>query len=179
MSVVINPFSFSSAKVPPVARIMESIWSYRETGKGNIEEDEFPNDRDVLHLNSYQPQWLKRIALKIRKEFPGGFPPNHAIFATLLRIAVGADEQEEHTDSGNPDLLSWNVFIPLTHHKEQGSTVFKGGIIPSRMCRNYLFDSNIKHYGQANKSSKPRWVLVFVVETKDSFWAETRTPVAL
>ena len=178
MSVVINPFSFSSADVPPVAKILDSVWVYKALG-GYIGGDEFPDDRHVLHLNSYQPRWLKRVALKIKKEFPGGFPPNYAIFATLLKIAVGADEQEEHADSGNPDLLFWNVFIPLTHHKEQGSTVFKGGIVPSRMCRNYLFDSNIKHYGQANKSSKPRWVLMLVVAANDSFWAEAHTPVAL
>ena len=178
MSVVINPFSFSSANVPPVAKIRSSIQRYKEEG-GYIGEDGFPNDRDVLHLNAFRPQWLKRVALKIKKEFPGGFPSNYSIYATLLRIAAGADEQEEHSDSGNPDELFWNVFIPLTHHKGQGTTVFKGGIRPQHRCRNYLFDSNILHYGQANTSSKPRWVLMFIVAGNHSHWAAAHTPVSL
>ena len=175
---MINPFSVSSANAPPVAKILESVSVFKELG-GHIGKDGFPDDREFLYLNLYQPRWLKRVALKIKKEFPGGFPSNHAIFATLLKIAVGADDQAEHTDSKNPDVFFWSVFIPLTHHKEQGSTVFKGGNVPSRMCRNYLFDSNVMHYGQANKSSKPRWVLVFVVASSDSSWVQYHTPMSL
>ena len=172
-SPLFNHFSFRDTDVPPVPKLKSDIRMFRETRRFEVtdyirEDGWFDDDRRVTYLGSFQPQWLKRLANKIRREFPGGLPVNHEIYAVLLEIAAGAAKQKLHKDSENPTPF-WSIFVPLTRHKAQGTTAFHGGIYPSPKCKNYLFDSNTMHYGQANRSQHTRCVLVFMIGPAELF----------
>ena len=161
-------FSFSSLGVPSVARVKSAMDEYKEAG-GFMETTEWLDDRYVTILKDFQPQWLKSMVRKIRMEFPGGFPDDHFIHALLLEVKPGAGEQKMHSDGGEGSLF-WNIIVPLSCTNEmQGTTVFENGTKPSRWCRNYMFDSNVLHYGQANRSRKSRYALLFIVSTT-SYW---------
>lgn len=171
-SPLFDAFSFSHRHVPSIERLLASIRRHEEFGH-YIYRTGFQRDRDTISLGSFQPCWLKRIARKVKWEFPGGFPPDHAVYAHLFQIHPGAEEQEMHADgfdaaSGEP--LFWNIFVPLTFHATQGTTVFPQGVRPSPHCMNYLFDSAVLHHGQANHSTHCRWVLMLVVAHVRSNW---------
>ena len=163
-----NPFSISHRNVPP--SVPASIRRYRERG-GYIERTGFPDDRDALEFGRLQPKWLKRVARRVKREWPGGFPPEHSIYAALLEIAPGADEQEVHADGIEAQPVFWTVFVPLTFHRDQGTTVFAGGARPPPRCWNYMFDSTVEHFGQANRSGAVRRVLMLTVASDRSFWS--------
>ena len=167
-SLLFDHFSFSSMGVPSSARIKSAIQDFKEAG-GYIETTEWLEDRHVTYFKNFQPQWLRSMAHKIRVEFPGGFPVDHAIHAALLEVKAGAEEQEMHSD-GVIGSLFWNIFVPLTRNfQAQGTTVFVNGTKSSHWCRNYMFDSNVLHYGQANCSRNPRYVLLFIIGIIDAF----------
>jgi hypothetical protein len=171
--MLFNHFSFSDANVPSVQKLKSDIRQFKETNY--IRESGWQDDRDVTYLGSFQPRWLKRLANKIRREFPGGLPVNHGIFAVLLEIPARAAKQKLHKDSENPTPF-WSIFVPLTRHKAQGTTAFDGGIYPSHKCKNYAFSSDTLHYGQANRSQYTRCVLVFMVGPVELF-GEDMIPV--
>jgi hypothetical protein len=173
--MLFNHFSFSDADVPSVPKLKEDIRRFKETSY--IWESGWQDDRDITYLGNFQPRWLKRLANKIRQEFPGGgVPVSHGIYAVLLEIPAGAEKQKLHKDSENPTPF-WSIFVPLTRHKAQGTTAFHGGIYPSHKCRNYAFSSDTLHYGQANRSPHTRCVLVFMVGPAELF-DENMIPVA-
>ena len=164
-----NAFPVSHRLVPPVERVVASIERFEDEG-GPIHRTWFPYERAVTEFGKFQPNWLKRIAQRIKRGFPGGFPSDHSIYAALLEIPPGADEQEVHADGLGAQPVFWNIFVPLTFHRNQGTTVFAGGARPPPRCRNYMFDSVVEHHGQANRSGESRWVLMFTVASDRSFW---------
>jgi hypothetical protein len=167
LTPIFNAFSFSHESVPSVERLIDSIRLHQEAGDC-VHSTVFQNDRDFIELRSFQPCWLKRIARKVKWEFPGGFPTDHAVYAQLLQVYPGSEEQEMHAD-GSDDPMFWSIFVPLTFHTDQGTTVFSQGVHPLPHCKNYMFDSTVLHYGQANNGNQCRWVLMLVVAPVHSY----------
>ena len=166
-----NVFSLRGVRIPSAASLELAVENRKLTG-GYVRRSEFLDDRQVSHLGFMQAAWLKRVAKKIAKEFPGGFPPDHKIYAYLLKIPPGAAEQEVHAD-GDETMYArfWSIFIPLTNHRMQGTTAFIVNgrtVLPPRGCSNYLFDSTVFHYGQANHSNQARFVLMLKVAPAES-----------
>jgi hypothetical protein len=170
-TMLCNAFSISHINVPPVERVRACIERFREKG-GYVCLIGFPEEREVTEFGRFQPQWLKRVARRVKREFPGGFPSDHSIYAALLEITPTAEEQEVHADGIESQPLFWTIFVPLTFHQNQGTTVFAGGAKkPPRCCRNYMFDSVVQHYGEANRSGESRWVLMLTVASNKSSWS--------
>jgi hypothetical protein len=165
-----NAFSISHTDVPPVQRVRASIERFKEKG-GHICRTGFPEGREVTEFGRFQPQWLKRVARRVKREFPrGGFPSDHSIYAAILEITPGAGEQEAHADGIESQPPFWTIFVPLTFHRNQGTTVFADGAKPPPRCRNYMFDSAVQHYGEANRCRESRWVLMLTVASDKSLW---------
>ena len=163
-----NHFSFRDADVPDISSLLSEIKRFKEWELENyIQEGEWEEDRYVIYLGRFQPRWLKRMVQTIRDEFPGGVPSGYEIYAALLEVRPGAARQNLHAD-GELEVF-WNLFVPLTRHCAQGTTAFEGGIYPSYRCKNYLFDSRIMHYGQANNSAHTRYVLMFMIGLAETF----------
>ena len=181
-----DPLSLKGLHIPSAASLKATIEDRKVMGK-YVGYTHFPDDRDVIHLGFTKKMWLKRVARKIVAEFPGGFPSDHHIYASLLKIPPGAAEQEVHEDGddgkGNLETTRfWTFFIPLTTHRMQGTTAFVVNgrtVLPPRGCSNYMFDSTVLHYGQANRSNQERYVLMLNVGWKDSFWQHFDTPVSV
>ncbi len=176
-----NLLSLKGLHIPSAASLTSAIEQRRAMGL-YVRYSRFPDDRDVTHLGFMQKAaWLKRIARKVVSEFPGGFPPDHNIFASLLKVPPGAAEQELHGDSETVKPLFWSLFIPLTHHRMQGTTAFfvvnGKTVLPPRGCSNYLFDSAVLHYGQANRSNQARYVLMLNIVALH--WKHFDTPVSV
>jgi hypothetical protein len=180
-----DQLSLRGLHIPSAASLKATIEDRKIMGK-HVGYNEFPDDRHVTLLGFMKKTWLKRVARKLIAEFPGGFPSDHNIYASLMKIPAGAAEQEVHADGddgeGNAGARFWTLFIPLTNHRMQGTTAFvvNGRIVlPPRGCSNYMFDSTVLHYGQANRSNRDRYVLMLNVGSKDSFWQHFDTPVSV
>lgn len=177
-----NLLSLQGLHIPSVAGLKSSIEKRRATG-AYMRRSFFPDDRNVTHLGFLiHKEWMKRIARKLVAGFPDGFPSEHNIYVSLLEIPPGAEEQEVHADgdTSSEQPRSWSFFIPLTNHRMQGTTVFIVNgkrVLPPRGCSNYLFDSTVLHYGQANRSNQTRCVLMFNVGHKNSNWRYFDAPV--
>ena len=165
-----NALSVSRIDVPPVPRVLASIDRFEAAG-GPIHRTCFNEEREVTEFGRFQPRWLKRVARRVKREWPGGFPADHSIYAALLGIPPGADEQEVHADGSGAHPVFWTVLVPLTFHRHQGTTVFAGGARPPPRCWNYMFDSTVEHFGQANRSGAVRRVLMLTVASDRSFWS--------
>jgi hypothetical protein len=180
LTPLFNAFSFSRKSIPPLERAIASMGLAEEnhpliTHRGSIGGIEL-NQSESFELRwlkrgalkaKRQPRWLKRIAMRVKREFPGGFPPGYAVYAALFGARPGAEEQEVHADGPGDRRMFWNIFVPLTFHAAQGTTVFPGGVRPSPRCRNYMFDSTVLHHGEANRSGRSRWALLLTVASAD------------
>ena len=165
-----NIFSFSHNDIPSPEQIKEEIDDFVED-VGHVSISGSPIEGRVnIDFDTFRPEWLKKIARKIMAEFPGGFPHDYCINAALVEVWSGSERQPMHQDgSERQPWKSWQLFIPLTDHRAQGTTIFGNGLGPPRGCRNYIFDDQTWHYGDSNRSQFIRYVLIFVIGHKDHF----------